>query len=107
LVIVVELSQSSWLAAGVVPGIERRPLKKLDPDGPPCLSSRHDAEDLRLRLHQPDPVEPASGARARNVEMMWLTGRLTPDFKTIADFRKDNGRQSAPPAGSSSHCVGV
>jgi len=28
---------------------------------------------------------------ARNVEMMWLTGRLTPDFKTIADFRKDNG----------------
>ena len=28
---------------------------------------------------------------ARNVEMMWLTGELTPDFKTIADFRKDNG----------------
>jgi transposase len=28
---------------------------------------------------------------ARNVEMMWLTGRLAPDFKTIADFRKDNG----------------
>jgi hypothetical protein len=32
LVIVVELSQSSWQAAGVVPGIERRPLKKLNPD---------------------------------------------------------------------------
>jgi len=28
----------------------------------------------------------------RNVEMMWLTGRLVPDHKTIADFRKDNGR---------------
>jgi transposase len=28
----------------------------------------------------------------RNVEMMWLLGRLTPDHKTIADFRKDNGR---------------
>jgi transposase len=27
----------------------------------------------------------------RNVEVMWLTGRLAPDFKTIADFRKDNG----------------
>src|SRR6202030_891591 len=27
----------------------------------------------------------------RNVELMWLTGRLTPDFKTIVDFRKDNG----------------
>jgi len=27
----------------------------------------------------------------RNVELMWLTGRLCPDFKTIADFRRDNG----------------
>lgn len=27
----------------------------------------------------------------RNIELMWLTGRLMPDFKTIADFRKDNG----------------
>lgn len=27
----------------------------------------------------------------RNLELMWLTGRLAPDFKTIADFRKDNG----------------
>jgi hypothetical protein len=26
------------------------------------------------------------------VELIWLTGRLTPDFKTIADFRKDNGK---------------
>jgi transposase len=28
----------------------------------------------------------------RNVELMWLTGRLMPDFKTIASFRKDNGK---------------
>jgi transposase len=27
----------------------------------------------------------------RNIELMWLTGRLAPDFKTIADFRRDNG----------------
>jgi transposase len=27
----------------------------------------------------------------RNVELMWLTQRLAPDFKTIADFRRDNG----------------
>jgi transposase len=27
----------------------------------------------------------------RNVELVWLTGRLMPDFKTIADFRRDNG----------------
>jgi len=28
----------------------------------------------------------------RNVELMWLLGRLVPDHKTVADFRKDNGR---------------
>ncbi len=27
----------------------------------------------------------------RNLEMIWLTGRLAPDFKTIADFRRDDG----------------
>jgi transposase len=27
----------------------------------------------------------------RNIELMWLTGRLMPDVKTIADFRRDNG----------------
>ena len=28
----------------------------------------------------------------RNIELMWLLGRLAPDFKTIADFRKDNSK---------------
>src|ERR687897_3008075 len=28
----------------------------------------------------------------RNLELIWLTSRLMPDFKTIADFRRDNGR---------------
>src|ERR1700704_4171752 len=32
----------------------------------------------------------------RNIELMWLTGRLMPDFKTIADFRKDNGADPLP-----------
>src|SRR3954467_8998846 len=32
LVAVIELSQSSWLVAGTIPGVERQPLKKLDPD---------------------------------------------------------------------------
>jgi transposase len=30
----------------------------------------------------------------RNVEQMWLTGRLMPDFKTIANFRKNNRKAS-------------
>jgi len=31
------------------------------------------------------------GEAGRNVELMWLTGKLAPDFKTIADFRRDHG----------------
>jgi transposase len=41
LIAVIEMSQSSWLVAGIVPGIERHPLKKLEPD-----------EDALLRLLQ-------------------------------------------------------
>jgi transposase len=32
LIVVVDMSQSSWLVAGIVPGIERHPLKKPNPD---------------------------------------------------------------------------
>ena len=36
----------------------------------------------------------------RNLELLWLTSRLMPDFKTIADFRKDNGRRFGRCAGN-------
>ena len=39
----------------------------------------------------------------RNVEVMWLTGRLVPDHKTIADFRKDNGPAISRSARNSSN----
>ena len=44
----------------------------------------------------------------RNVELMWLTGRLAPDHKTIANFRKDSGwaipgRYPLPQAGSTEY----
>ena len=32
----------------------------------------------------------------RNVELMWLTGQLAPDFKTIAEFRRNNGEAHSP-----------
>jgi transposase len=41
----------------------------------------------------------------RNVEVMWLIGRLVPDHKTIADFRKDNGRAIRQSAHASSGCA--
>jgi transposase len=52
LVAVVELSRSSWLVAGIVPGLERHPLKKLAPD-----------EDALLRLLQRWRDEAAGAGR--------------------------------------------
>jgi hypothetical protein len=43
----------------------------------------------------------------RNVEAMWLTGRLVPDHKTIADFRKDNRAGSASLTRRPRHPQGV
>ena len=40
------------------------------------------------RVHSSRRLEREAG---RNLEVLWLTGRLVPDHKTIADFRKDNG----------------
>src|SRR6185295_17783373 len=40
------------------------------------------------RVHSSRRLEREAG---RNLEVIWLLGRLAPDFKTIADFRKDNG----------------
>ena len=53
LIAVIEMSQSSWLVAGIVPGIERHPLKKLDPD-----------EETLLRLLQRWRDEAAGAGRA-------------------------------------------
>ena len=43
----------------------------------------------------------------RNVEVMWLTGRLVPDHKTIADFRKDNRAESASSTRRPGHPPGL
>src|SRR5262249_35056832 len=52
------------------------------------LSPRHDAQDLD-RVPSSRRLEREC---QRNIELIWLTGQLAPDFKTIADFRKDNGQ---------------
>jgi transposase len=49
LVAVVEMSQSSWLVAGVVPGVERQPLKKLKPDEHALLNLLHRWQDEVLK----------------------------------------------------------
>ena len=71
----------SGLGFKTVPAITGRP-------------SYHPATLLRLfiygylnRIQSSRHLEQEAG---RNVELMWLISRLAPDFKTIADFRKDN-----------------
>jgi transposase len=65
LVAVIETSQSSWLAAGVVPGVERQPLKKLEPD-----------EQALLRLLQRWRDEAAkAGRKIRRIAVAFEAGR--------------------------------
>jgi transposase len=82
-VFVDELDLSELGFGGVVPDITGRP-------------SYHPSVLLKLyiygylnRVQSSRRLEREAG---RNVEVMWLTERLAPDHKTIADFRKDNGR---------------
>lgn len=56
--------------------------------------SYHPADLLKLYLYgyfqQVRSSRRLEAECQRNVEVMWLLGRLAPDFKTIADFRRDN-----------------
>jgi transposase len=58
--------------------------------------SYHPAALLKLYiygyLHRVQSSRRLEREAGRNVEVMWLLGRLVPDHKTVADFRKDNGR---------------
>ena len=49
IIAVVELSQSSWLVAGVLPGIERQPRKKLEPSAERLLGLLHRWRDEAVR----------------------------------------------------------
>src|SRR5471030_2722100 len=77
-----ELDLGALGFAGVEPAVTGRP-------------AYHPSTMLKLylygylnRLQSSRRLEREAG---RNIELMWLTGRLAPDFKTIANFRRDNG----------------
>jgi transposase len=53
LIAVVELSQSSWLVAGLVPGVTRQPLKKLAPDEAGLLQLLHRWRDEAVKAGRP------------------------------------------------------
>jgi len=53
LIVVVDMSQWSWLVAGIVPGIERHPLKKLDPDEEALLQLIQRWRDEGVKVGRP------------------------------------------------------
>src|ERR1700732_2167797 len=77
-----ELDLAALDFAGVVPEATGRP-------------SYHPATLLKIYLYgylnQVQSSRRLEREAQRNIELMWLVGKLAPDFKTIADFRKDNG----------------
>jgi transposase len=77
-----ELDLAALGFAGIVPEMTGRP-------------SYHPATLLKIYLYgylnRIQSSRRLERETQRNLEMMWLAGRLMPDFKTIADFRRDNG----------------
>src|SRR5256886_15582392 len=53
LVVVVEMSKMSWLVSGVIPGVERQPLKKLEPDATTLLRLIERWRSEAVRAGQP------------------------------------------------------
>ena len=81
-VFVDELDLAALGFAGIVPEVTGRP-------------SYHPATLLKIYiygyLNRIQSSRRLERETQRDLELMWLTGRLMPDFKTIADFRRDNG----------------
>ena len=81
---VVELSSSSWLVAGVVPGVERQPLKRLKPEPGALLELLR-----RWRLEAE-----RSGCEITPIAVAYEAGRDWP----CATRRRNSGRYPRPPA---------
>src|SRR3981081_1610928 len=81
-VFIAELDLAALGFAGMTPAATGRPAY------PPSTRRKRYVDRYLNRVQSSRRLERET---QRNIELMWLTGRLMPDFKTIADFRKDNG----------------
>src|SRR3954468_194321 len=77
-----ELDLAALGFAGIVPEVTGRPAYH------PATLLKISIDGYLNRIQSSRRLERET---QRNIELMWLTGRLRPDFKTIADFRRDNG----------------
>src|SRR2546423_15587769 len=77
IIAVVELSQSSWLVAGVLPGIERQPRKKLEPSAERLLGLLHRWRDEAVRAGRKITRIALAFEAGRDGFWLarWLTGR--------------------------------
>jgi len=77
IIAVVEMSQSSWLVAGVLPGIERQPCKKLDPSPERLLAVLHRWRDEAVRAGRTiTPIALAFEAPAFRAELEQASEQL-------------------------------
>jgi hypothetical protein len=74
IIAVIELSQSKWLAAAVVPGVKRQPLKKLDADAESLFKLLHRWRKVFRRRN--DETLPHSGGRRRKSAKARSRGKL-------------------------------
>src|SRR5271165_7173921 len=70
IIAVVEMSQSSWLVAGVLPGIERQPRKKLEPNAERLLGLLHRWRDEAVR----------AGKKITRIALAFEAGRVRPAY---------------------------
>ena len=107
LIAVIEMSQSSWLVAGIVPGVERHPAKQLEPDEAGLLRLLHrwrgEAEKAGRNINRiavafeagRDGFWLARWLRAHGIEAHVITRTASPCPVNIAGRR---------PIGSTRHC---
>src|SRR5258708_12552841 len=76
IIAVVEMSQSSWLVAGVLPGVERQPRKKLEPSAERLLCLLHRWRDEAVRAGK--KITRMSLAFESVPDALWLARWLTP-----------------------------
>ena len=82
IIAVIEMSQSSWLVAGMLPGIERQPRKKLEPSPERLLGLLHCWQDEAVRAAARSrglrlPSKPAATASGWRAGLRRVASRLT------------------------------
>src|SRR6201981_1803592 len=73
LVVVVEMSKAKWLVSGAVPGVERQPLKKLEPDATALLRLIERWRNEAVRAGR--PISRIALAYEAGRDGFWLSGR--------------------------------